>query len=153
MHFFLSPHANNLPWIQFTEAVFESVVILDVFVTVFEFIKSCFKHFNGTFWRYNFITFSCTSRGKSQAHNKINCSHPCKKMHSCFIAFSCLFSLFFFKWCKIMRFLTRKEKIWYQAWKSLQVWKGLNRKYLIFGTLITCCLSNRFHLPAWENFN
>lgn len=80
MHFFLSPHTNNLSWIQFTEAVFKSVVILDVFVTVLEFIKSCFKHFDGTFWRYNFI-FSCTSRGKSQIYNKVNYSHLYKQMH------------------------------------------------------------------------
>lgn len=80
MHFFLSPHTNNFSWIQFTEAVFKPVVILNVFVTVLEFIKSCFKHFDGTFWRNNFI-FSCTAQGKRQIYNKVNFLYIYKQMH------------------------------------------------------------------------
>lgn len=115
MHFFLSPHTNNLSWIQFTEAVFKSVVILNVFVTVLEFIKSCFKHFDGTFWRYNFI-FSCAYCGKSQMHNKVNYSHIYKQMHRLgfFISFKILQDIVIF-------FSIREDLIFYQIWKPIQV--------------------------------
>lgn len=57
VHFFFCPHADDLTWIQFTEAIFKPEIIFNIFVTILKLIKGCFKYLDGTFCRYNFTIF------------------------------------------------------------------------------------------------
>ncbi len=51
VHLFLSPQADNFTRIQLAEAVFEAVVILDIFVPVLKLIQSGLENFEDTlFW-------------------------------------------------------------------------------------------------------
>ncbi len=51
VHLFLSPQADNFARIQLAEAVFEAVVILDIFVPVLKLIQSGLENFEDTlFW-------------------------------------------------------------------------------------------------------
>lgn len=48
VHLFFSPQTDDLARIQLAEAVFEAIIILNVFVPVFEFIQSCLKYLEYT---------------------------------------------------------------------------------------------------------
>lgn len=51
MHLLLSPQADNFARIQLAEAVFEAVVILDIFVPVLKLIQGGLENFEDTlFW-------------------------------------------------------------------------------------------------------
>lgn len=44
MHLLLCPHPDDLAGVQLAEAVLEAIVILDVLVSVLEFVKGRLEH-------------------------------------------------------------------------------------------------------------
>lgn len=55
MHLLLSPQADNFARIQLAEAVFEAVVVLDVFVPVLKLIQGGLENLEDTLFRNNLL--------------------------------------------------------------------------------------------------
>lgn len=55
VHLFFSPQTDDFARIQLAEAVFEAVVVFDVFVPVFKLIQGGFEHLEDTLFRNNLL--------------------------------------------------------------------------------------------------
>ena len=50
MQFLFRPHVNDFSGILFAKPISKPEIILDVFVSIFEFVQRGFEHFNGHFF-------------------------------------------------------------------------------------------------------